>query len=143
MSLFAQLAPSARSRIPAPCPRTRFNGTVSPHRVVEGRSFRLGTSATIRKRVPGATVNDVILAVCGGALRKYLEFHERAAPESLVAMAPISVRTDSEKGAAGNRVSSMAVTLFSDDADPLERLREVHAGPRRRRRLRLRSARAR
>ena len=111
-----------------PVPRTRFNGTISPHRVVEGRSFSLEDVRDIRKRVPGATVNDVILTVCSGALRKYLEFHKELPKESLVAIAPISVRTDEEEGVAGNRISAMSVTLFSNEPDPLERLRKVYRG---------------
>ncbi|MAE93893.1 MAG: wax ester/triacylglycerol synthase family O-acyltransferase [Deltaproteobacteria bacterium] len=109
-------------------PRTRFNGIVSPHRVLDGRSFSLQDIRDIRKRVPGATVNDVILTVCSGALRKYLEFHRELPRESLVAMAPISVRTEEEAGTAGNRVSAMSVTLHTEIADPLERLAVVHRG---------------
>jgi len=112
----------------ATVPRTRFNGPVSPHRVVEGRCFSLQDIRDIRKRVPGATVNDVVLSVCSGALRRYLEQHGELPKESLVAMAPISVRSKSQHGSAGNRVSAMSVTLFSDIADPLERLEKVHRG---------------
>jgi len=111
-----------------PVPRTRFNGTVSPHRVVEARSFSLQDIRDIRKRVPGATVNDVVLCVCSGALRKYLEQKGELPNESLVAMAPISVRSESQHGNAGNRVSAMSVTLFSNIADPLERLEKLHRG---------------
>ncbi len=111
-----------------PVPRTRFNGTISAHRVIEGRVFSLQDIRDIRKRVPGATVNDVILTVCAGALRKYLEFHKELPEESLVAMAPISVRSEDEEGAAGNKISAMSVTLYSDEPDPLERLRKVQRG---------------
>jgi WS/DGAT/MGAT family acyltransferase len=109
-------------------PRTRFNGTISPHRVVEGRAFSLQDIRDIRKRVPGATVNDVILTVCSGALRRYLEFHNELPDESLVAMAPISVRTQEEEATAGNKISAMTVTLYSDEPDPLERLGKVYRG---------------
>ena len=111
-----------------PVPRTRFNGTISPHRVVEGRTFSLQDIRDIRKRVPGATVNDVVLTVCSGALRRYLDSHGELPDESLVAMAPISVRTHEEEGTAGNRISAMSVTLYSDEPDPLERLRKVYHG---------------
>ncbi|HEB90893.1 MAG TPA: wax ester/triacylglycerol synthase family O-acyltransferase, partial [Deltaproteobacteria bacterium] len=90
-----------------PVPRTRFNGRVSPHRVFEGRSFSLADVKQIRKSVDGATVNDVILAVCGGALRKYLERHNELPRETLSAFAPISTRTEAQKGQAGNQVSGM------------------------------------
>ncbi|HYC00149.1 MAG TPA: wax ester/triacylglycerol synthase family O-acyltransferase [Candidatus Limnocylindrales bacterium] len=113
-----------------PVPRTRFNGVVSPHRVVEGREFSLEDIREIRRRVPGATVNDVVLTICSGALRRYLQHHGELPQESLAAIAPISVRGESEKGALGNKISAMSVTLFSDVADPLERLAKVHRGTR-------------
>jgi WS/DGAT/MGAT family acyltransferase len=111
-----------------PVPRTRFNGVVSNHRVVDGRTFSLQAIRDIRKAVDGATVNDVVLTVCGGALRRYLEHHGELPSESLVAMAPISVRSEEEMGTAGNRISGMLVTLYSDVADPLQRLKAVQRG---------------
>ncbi len=111
-----------------PVPRTRWNGTVTAHRVVEGRDFSLQDVRDIRKRVPGATVNDVILTVCSGAMRKYLEDKNELPSESLVAMAPISVRSDDEAGTAGNRISGMSVTLHTNIADPVERLERMHSG---------------
>lgn len=111
-----------------PVPRTRFNGTVSAHRSVEGRDFSLQDVRDIRKRVPGATVNDVILTICSGAMRKYLDHHNELPNDSLVAMAPISVRSDEEGGTAGNRISAMSVTLFTQIEDPVERLQKMYAG---------------
>ena len=113
-----------------PVPRTRFNGTVSPHRVIEGQEFSLDQIREIRKCVPGSTVNDVVLTICGGALRRYLKHHRELPRESLVAMAPISVRSEDERGDAGNRVSAMAVTLFTNISEPLKRLEKVHKGTR-------------
>ena len=109
-------------------PRTRFNAPVTAQRVAGGVVFDLGEIKQIRKAVPGATVNDAILTVCGGALRRYLEAHGELPEESLIAMAPISVRTEDEQGTAGNRVSTMSVSLRSDVADPAERLRAVYEG---------------
>jgi WS/DGAT/MGAT family acyltransferase len=109
----------------APVPRTRFNAAVSSHRIVEGREFSLQDIRDIRKHVPGATVNDVVLAVCSGALRAYLEHHGELPGESLSAMVPISVRTEAERGTAGNAISLMSVTLHSNETDPVERLRRI------------------
>jgi diacylglycerol O-acyltransferase len=53
-------------------PRTRFNKSISAHRVVEGRSFPLADVKAIRALLPEAKVNDVALAIIGGALHKYL-----------------------------------------------------------------------
>lgn len=107
-------------------PRTRFNGNVSPHRVFDGRSFSLDEIRAIKSRVDGATVNDVIVSVCGGALRRYLESKGELPEESLVAMAPVSVRPENMRKAAGNLVSTMSLPVRSDIAEPLERLRAVH-----------------
>lgn len=107
-------------------PDTRFNGEVSPHRVFEGATFKLKQLAGIRKAVPGATVNDVVLAMCGGALREYLDGKGELPEESLVAMAPINTRTPDQEKVAGNVLAMMFVPIHSDIADPLARLRAVH-----------------
>jgi WS/DGAT/MGAT family acyltransferase len=109
-------------------PRTRWNGTITGHRVAGGVVLDLGAIRAIKKSVVGATVNDVIVTVCGGALRRYLEAKGELPDESLIAMAPISVRAASEAGAAGNRVSTMSVAVRSDIADPAERLEAVFRG---------------
>jgi diacylglycerol O-acyltransferase / wax synthase len=116
------IAPSRRSR---GVPRTRFSQPVTPHRVVEGRGFSLDVTKQIRKRVEGATVNDVVLAVCSGALRRYLEHHGELPAESLVALAPISVRTEAQRSAGGNQISAMLVALHTQETDPLERLTRI------------------
>jgi diacylglycerol O-acyltransferase / wax synthase len=111
---------------PQDVPRTRFNRKVSPHRVFEARTFALADVKQIRKAVEGVTVNDVMLAVCSGALRRYLEKHRELPLESLCAFAPISTRTAAQKGTAGNQVSGMFVRLHTDEGDPLERLRKIY-----------------
>ncbi|TQV84687.1 wax ester/triacylglycerol synthase family O-acyltransferase [Exilibacterium tricleocarpae] len=107
-------------------PRTRFNEAVSPHRVFDGRSFDLEEIRAIKTAVAGATVNDVAVAVCGGALRKYLQAKNELPAQTCVAMAPISVRTEAQRHDAGNLVSAMSLPIRSDIEDPLERLRAVH-----------------
>ena len=109
-------------------PRTRFNDRVSPHRVFNAVHFPLEDIKRIKNAVPGATVNDVAITICGGALRKYLLDKQELPEESLVAMAPINVRDTAEKGTGGNIVSAMSVQVRSDIADPVERLKAVHAG---------------
>ena len=106
--------------------RTRFNGTVSPHRVVEGCRFDFATVRRMKAAVPGATVNDAVLTIVGGALRSYLDAKGELPEEPLVVMAPVSVRTEGERGTAGNQVSAMFVSLSTDIDDPLERLGAVH-----------------
>lgn len=108
-------------------PRTRFNTKLSPNRVVEGRAFDLKDIKALRDLSPGAKVNDVFLAIIGGALRQYLSAKNDLPAESMTAMAPISVRSEGEKNSMGNQVSAMLVPLGSHIADPAERLRYVHA----------------
>jgi WS/DGAT/MGAT family acyltransferase len=107
-------------------PRTRFNRTVSAHRVMEARQFQLADVRAIKNRVEGATVNDVVLAVCGGALRRYLLAKKELPEQSLVAMVPISVRAQGDH-ALGNQVSAMMVSLGTEVAEPVERLEAVRA----------------
>jgi WS/DGAT/MGAT family acyltransferase len=109
-----------------PAPKTRFNGKVSAHRVWDAVPYKLAEVRAVKDVIPGATVNDVILTVVGGALRTYLLDKGELPGETLTAMAPISVRQEGEKAALGNLVSAMVVGLGTHVADPLERLRFVH-----------------
>ena len=106
-------------------PRTRLNRTISPHRVVEGRSFPLADIKAIRALKPEAKVNDVALAIIGGALRKYLASKDDLPKATLTAMAPISVRSKDEKGDMGNQVAAMIAPLGTHIEDPAERLAYV------------------
>lgn len=107
-------------------PRTRFNHQITGHRVVEGRRFLLQEVRAIKNAVDSATINDAVLTIVGGALRAYLEAKQELPGESMIAMAPISVRGKEGKGAMGNQVAAMTVALGTEIADPLERLKSVH-----------------
>ena len=107
-------------------PRTRFNGSVGSHRVVGGCDFDLATMKEMRLKIPGATVNDVVVAIVGGAMRNYLKGKSELPSESMVAMAPISVRTPGEKNTLGNQVSAMTIPIGTHIADPIARLTFVH-----------------
>ncbi len=108
-------------------PRSRFNTVISPGRVVEGRSVPLAQIKAIRSLSPGAKVNDVFLAIIGGAMRKYLLAKDDLPDKTLTAMAPISVRGKDEKGDMGNQVAAMIAPLGTHIEDPVERLRYVHS----------------
>ncbi len=103
-------------------PKSRFNRKISPHRVVEGRSFKLADIKAIRALAEGAKVNDVFLAIIGGAMRKYLLAKDDLPKKTLTAMAPISVRSGGEKGDMGNQVAAMIAPLGTHIDDPAERL---------------------
>ena len=108
--------------VPGRVPVTRFNQKVSPHRVISGKRFDLDDVKAIKNTVLGATINDAVLTICAGGIRRYLEHHGELPEESLTAMAPISVRAESEQSDAGNHVAAMVVRLRTDIADDVERL---------------------
>ena len=80
----------------------------------------------IKAAVPGVTVNDVVLTLCAGALRRYLKGTGDLPSKPLVAMAPISIRKEDERGAMGNQVSAMLVRLATNETDPIRRLHLIH-----------------
>jgi diacylglycerol O-acyltransferase len=101
---------------------TRFNAEVSPHRVFESRRFTIEEFKRIRSLVPGSTINDAVLAVCGGALRRYLDSHGELPVPSLISLAPLTVRND---GPESTGLSLLRVPLGTDIEDPLRRLRSI------------------
>ena len=84
----------------------------------------LAEAKALRKTL-GATVNDVVLAICGGALRKYLAEKNELPHDPLVAVCPISVRDGSSPVPSNNKVSAMFTSLATDVADPDDRLRVI------------------
>jgi len=108
-------------------PRTPFNVALTPHRDFAYTSLSLPDVKAIKNALD-VSVNDVVLAVCAGALRKYLEGLDEHPDGPLVAMVPVSVRTEEQKGTNGNQVSSMFCSLATDIDDPVERLIKIHAG---------------
>ena len=107
-------------------PRTPFNHSITPHRRLAMRSVPLSDIKQLKTKA-GATVNDIVMAVCSGALRNYLLKHDALPDEPLQAMVPVSIRTGEEEDRWTNRVSSLVATLPTNVEDPLERLELVHA----------------
>ncbi|AEF39239.1 wax ester/triacylglycerol synthase family O-acyltransferase [Hoyosella subflava] len=112
------------SLIPSRIPHTRFQTQLTPHRVLDGRVFQFDDIKRLRKAVPGATVNDVVIAVIGGAVRRYLEAKNETPTEPLVCGAPVDLRKGQES-VAGNDIAFLAVALGSEIADPVERLAHI------------------
>jgi WS/DGAT/MGAT family acyltransferase len=111
---------------PFTAPRTSFNAAVTPHRKVAFARVSLEEIKFV-KRTFGTTVNDVVLAVASGALRRYLEEGRELPDKSLIAAVPVSVRSDDEGDQEGaNRVSAMFASLATDIEDPVERLMAIH-----------------
>ena len=109
----------------ARAPRTCFNGRISPHRRFAFGSLSLVAVKAIKNEM-GTTVNDVVVTICAGAVRKWLAERGELPDEPLVAMVPVSVRTDEERGTFGNRISAMIVPIPTDVADPRRRLLRAH-----------------
>lgn len=118
----------ANKSIPMPPispPRTRFNNPVSPYRVFEAAEFDLEDIKMI-KNVTGTKVNDVMLAIVSGALRRYLQHHEELPDESLAVTVPLNMRTRKGENDDNNQVGSVFMSLATDLDDPMERLAAIH-----------------
>jgi diacylglycerol O-acyltransferase len=83
-------------------------------------------SVKATKTALGCTLNDVVMAVCAGGLRSYLQGRGVLPDEPLVGMVPVSIRTGDEEDRWTNRVSGLTAALPTNEADPLERVRKVH-----------------
>ncbi len=108
-------------------PDTRFNAPASPHKMFDATAFSLDDLKAVRKAAPGSTINDVVLAVCSGALRRYLLHHDELPDESLVAWVPINARVGgaADRDRPGNNLTSMTTPIFTNVDDPIERLQKI------------------
>ncbi len=110
---------------PFQAPRSPFNGQLSPHRSFAASTLALDVVKRV-KNAAGVTVNDVVLAVCSGALRGHLDSLGALPDKPLIAQVPVSTRTEATRSRIGTQVGSMFVSLATDVEDPLERLQAVH-----------------
>jgi len=122
-----QASTTTPAALPLTTPRTSLNAAVTPHRKVAFASIGLEDVKRLKRHL-GCTVNDVVLAVCAGALRRYLAGRGELPDEPLVATVPVSVRPGTEHVRGSNKVSAMWVGLPCAVDDPLERVRLVHEG---------------
>jgi diacylglycerol O-acyltransferase len=115
--------PSARQRVPP----SRFNASVGGEKIFDVINFDLKALSALRRLHPEATVNDVVLSICSGALRRYLDKHGELTSHSLVAWVPINARTaESAKGAdTGNNLSAFTAYIYTNIADPAARLGKI------------------
>jgi diacylglycerol O-acyltransferase / wax synthase len=111
---------------PGRAPATPFNRPITQHRRAAFRSVELDRVKRV-KNAFGVSVNDVVMAMCAGALRRWLTEHQALPEAPLVAMIPVSVRDPASKGALGNKVSAMLATLPTSTAAPGRRLEIAHA----------------
>ncbi len=106
-------------------PRTPFNATITPHRRFAYASTPLA-NIKVLKNALGATINDVVMTVCAGALRQYLETHNALPDENLIAMVPVSIRSGDETDVWSNRVSAIFAELPTTNDDPAGRVADMH-----------------
>ncbi len=100
-------------------PPSMLNQRVSSSRRFAAQSFELSRFRNIAKSL-GVTLNDVVLAICSGALRDYLIVHDSLPKKPLIAMVPASLRTDDST--EGNQITMILANLATHVEDPLERL---------------------
>jgi diacylglycerol O-acyltransferase len=117
----------SKAALPLTAPRTSFSGALTRRRSVALTAIGLDDVKRL-KNATGTTVNDVVLAVCTGALRTFLLAGDELPDRPLVAVVPVSVTTEVPSQKGSNQLSSMFVQLPVDLEDPLERLRAIHDG---------------
>jgi diacylglycerol O-acyltransferase len=109
---------------PFTAPRTPFNNNITGQRTIALNDMLLSDFKEIR-RLSGATVNDIVLTVAGGALRHYLADHGELPDTPLLANVPVSVREESRRSEGMNKVSALFARLGTDVEDPWERLTQM------------------
>jgi WS/DGAT/MGAT family acyltransferase len=110
--------------LPFSAPRSPFNGAIRADRRVGSCTLPMDDIRTV-KRAYGTTVNDVVLTVVGGALRRYLDARGELPTTPLVAQVPVSVHTDGDLDNLGTQVVNMFTTLGTDVAGNVDRLRVI------------------
>jgi len=118
---------TGHAALPLTAPRTSLNAAITPHRRVAFSSISLEDVKRV-KRACGTTVNDVVLAVCTGALRRYLIDGNELPDEALVATVPVSVTPTEANRRGANKVSAMFVALPCQIEDPIKRLDAIREG---------------
>ncbi len=112
--------------LPFSAPRTMFNVPITGGRRFAAQSWPLARLRAIGAST-GSTLNDVVLAMCAGALRRYLTAADALPERPLIAMVPISLRQPGAPSEGGNAVGAALCDLGTDVADPLQRLERIRA----------------
>lgn len=108
--------------LPMQAPRTMLNGPITGARRFAAQSWPLERINAVRK-VTGSTLNDIVLTMCSGALRRYLLEFDALPNRPLTAMVPVSLRAPSDEG--GNALGAILCNLATDTDDPAVRLDRI------------------
>ena len=107
-------------------PRTTLNVAITNQRRFAARTVPLAEVKEIAKRT-GTSLNDVVMATVAGGLRDYFTGHRELPAKPLSAAVPVSLRAAGDDS-ANNQVSMVTMTLATDVADPMQRLKVIAAG---------------
>ncbi len=121
--------PGEALALPFDTPMSPINGRIRGPRRFATQLFEIARLKRVAE-ASGATLNDVVLAICGGALRRFLDELDQLPQKSLTAGIPVSVRPRDDEG-SGNAITFIIGTLGTDIADPRERLAAITASTRR------------
>jgi len=118
-------------KIPLPfplfsAPQSPFNRQITANRQLVPAEVSLARLKAIKANLGDVTLNDVVLGLCAETLRRYLTEHGGEQEKSLVAMTPISVRSNSLRKATGNQMSAMLLDLATAEPNPARRIRAIH-----------------
>lgn len=110
--------------LPFAAPHTMFNVKIGGARRCAAQSWSLDRIKNVKKAA-GVTFNDAVLAMCSGALRYYLIEQDALPATPLVAMVPVSLRSEKEADDGGNKVGSILCNLATDVDDPAQRIQVI------------------
>ena len=113
------------SKSPIKVPETLFNKRLSRGRIFDYRTYPLEGIKSIRQLVDGATVNDVVIAVISGGVRKYLQSRHALPNDSLVTSIPVNLRRAGDIE-SGNKIAAIITQMHTEIADSVERLRAIN-----------------
>lgn len=118
-------------KIPLPfplfsAPKSPFNRQITANRQIVSAKVELSRLKAIKASLGDVTLNDVVLGLCAETLQRYLCEQGADTDESLIAMTPISVRSNTLRRSTGNQMSAMLLDLATNEQNPARRVRRIH-----------------
>ncbi len=124
--IFSRVQKANLPTAPFTAPNTPINGIISARRKWNTAILTLDRVLALKK-IMGTTMNDVMLAICAGALRRYLIEKDKLPNKPMVAMIPVSTKNAADtEGSGSNQIVPMLVQIATNIEDPIERLNVIH-----------------